>query len=85
MFDDVAGDFLRQREWETHNILTDRGELRWNFIWPDRRIGLRRIGPEQARQQETSRGNALAAGNAAAPGATQRQCDNHCQTMKFPI
>jgi len=35
MFDDVAGDFLRQREWETHNLF-NRGDFAGNF-WVQRR------------------------------------------------
>ena len=54
VFDDVAGDFLRQREWESHGILGLNRLVGRQNSWQRRvRRGLRRVGYHQPRQKKT--------------------------------
>jgi hypothetical protein len=87
MFDDVAGDFFRQREWETHNLFYG-GNFVGDFRESSRRIGLGRIRLQKrpgSRQQKVQRRDALAGIDAAATGSGQRHGGKQRQPQKFPV
>ena len=71
VFDDVAGDFRRQREWESHRFMKSVLGYLFNRPLDGRgavRLGRRRIGLKYAGQNEIKWRNGLARGDAAATG-----------------
>jgi tetratricopeptide (TPR) repeat protein len=87
VLDDVAGDFFRQREWETHNLFYGRY---FDGTWAEchRRISGRRVNSDEmadARQKEIQRRDALARVDAAATGPEQRDHRGHCQQQQFAV
>ena len=87
MFDDVAGDFLRQGKWKTHNLFY-RGNRGGSFGKQIGRIRWTRIGFQKMpgpRQKKIQRRNTAALMNAAATRDAQRKHREHCQPQHIPV
>ena len=87
VFDDVAGDFFRQREGETHNYLSRATSVEI-FRKRSRRIGRRRFRLHEmprSRQEKIHGRNALAGIDAGAARAKKHERHRDGQPQKSPI
>ena len=85
IFDDVAGNLCRQREWEAYSFLTGLGDGCRGIRQRTGRIDGLRFGLDKSRQQEIQRRNAFRRIDAAASGCEYQQGGASDHPEHFPL